>query len=322
VSIAGNMLSTNIGGATGDNVSVNLAGAPYDTMVELLHYLEGLPNYVVSYDTSGPLVRPNTHSKNLLNVTNQDIKNSMAALLYDQTKLEPDEMVASKTTIESNVPGLTERFFVYPDGIEDPSTEVDAIAAGYTAARGSLAMKGQDNITASANSLYSNGVNVQNITSLGAIQIHGLSQTQVDQMAANLVFRAATWGAPYGLFTHFNSRGDDAPDVTNGELGIFLDSIAAHGGSMLTNMQLAGAITSGTNFSGGTRWIQNPSGSAANLAVATAGAATVGAGTATSYPIDINGVDRSLLKSWDIGASAYVSQRYGTGGGSGQWVVR
>jgi hypothetical protein len=91
-------------------------------------------------------------------VANQDIKNSTAVLVYDQTKLVPDEMVKSKAEIEANVPGLIERFFVYPDGIEDPTTETDAIAAGYTAARGSLAMKGQDNITASANSVYSNGV--------------------------------------------------------------------------------------------------------------------------------------------------------------------
>jgi hypothetical protein len=141
-------------------------------------------------------------------------------------------------------------------------------------------------------------------------------------MAANLVFRASTWGAPYGFFTHFNSRGDDAPDVTNGELGIFLDSVTAHGGSVLTNTQLAGAITSGTNFGGGTRWIQNPSGDGADLGVATAGSPTVGAGMATEYPIDINGRDRTLLKSWDIGASAYISQRYGSGGGSGQWAIR
>jgi len=322
VTIAGNVLSTRVTGAAADELSVDLDLTEYDTIAKLGSYLASQANYSVGYDTSGPLVRPNTHSKNLLNVANQDIKNSTAVLVYDQTKLVPDEMVKSKAEIEANVPGLIERFFVYPDGIEDPTTEADAIAAGYTAARGSLAMKGQDNVTASANSVYSNGVNVQNITSLGAIQIHGRAQGQIDEMAANLVFRASTWGAPYGFFTHFNSRGDDAPDVTNGELGIFLDSVTAHGGSVLTNTQLAGAITSGTNFSGGTRWIQNPGADGADLGVATAGSPTVGAGMATEYPIDINGRDRTLLKSWDIGASAYISQRYGSGGGSGRWAIR
>jgi hypothetical protein len=323
VTIAGNVLSTNVTGAPGDNISsLNLAADGYDTLLELRDYLAGLPNYSASFDTSGPLVRPNTHSKNLLNVSNQDIKNASAILSYDQTKLVPDEMAGSKMALEANVPGMSANFFVYPDGIEDATTELDAIAAGYTAARGSLAMKGQDNVTASANSLYSNGVNVQNITSLGAIQIHGASPGVIDRMAANLVFRAATWGAPYGLFTHYNSRGDDAPDITNGELGIFLDALTGHGGTVLSNTALAQATTSGTNFSGGTRWIQNPSGSAVNLAVSTAGSPTVGTGSVTEYPIDINGVDRSALRSWDIGASSYVSQRYGLGTGSGQWVMQ
>ncbi len=204
LTIAGGVLTTSVTGASGDNLSVNLANY---TMQALEQYLAGIPHYAVSYDTSGPVVRPNTHSVNLMNVSDQDIRTLAFVLTYDQTKVEPDEMASSKSAIQANVPGLTETFYVYPDGIEDPTTEVDAVAAGYTAARGSLAMKGQDNATASANSVYANGVNVQNITSLGAIQIHGMSQPQINTLAANLVFRAAAWGVPYGLFTHYNSRG-------------------------------------------------------------------------------------------------------------------
>jgi Polysaccharide deacetylase len=320
VTVAGTVLSTNVTGGGAEILNVDLT--EYDTIEKLESYLASQPSYSVAYDTSGPLVRPNTHCKNLLNVANRDIKNSTAVLVYDQTKLVPDEMLWSKATIESKVLGSSISFYVYPDGIQDSTTEVDAIAAGYSGARGSLAMKGQDNVTASANSVYANGVNVQNITSLGAIQIHGLTAAEIDRMAANLVFRASVWGAPYGFFTHFNSRGDDAPDVTNGEVGEFLDSITEHGGSVLTNTELARTITSGTNFSGGTRWIQNPSRDETDLGVATAGSATVGSAMVTAYPIDINGTDRALLKSWDIGASTYISQRYGTGGGSGQWVMR
>jgi hypothetical protein len=51
----------------------------------------------------------------LLSVDSQDIKSATAVLLYDQTKLEPDEMVSSKAAIEMNVPGLTASVFVYPD---------------------------------------------------------------------------------------------------------------------------------------------------------------------------------------------------------------
>ncbi len=319
LSISGGVLSTNVTGALGDNLSINLASAQSNTMAELETYLSTFPNYSVSYDTSGPLVRPNTHSVNLLNVSNQDIKTSALVLLYDQAKLEPDEMLSSKSEIQSEVAGLTETFLVYPDGIEDATTEADAIAAGYTAARGSLSMKGQDNASGTANSLYSNGVNVQNLTSLGAIQIHGMTQAQINQLAASLVFRAAAWGAPYGIFTHYNSRGDvpPTPDISNEELGYLLDAVTSNGGEWLTNTALASAVTSGSGFSGTTRYIQNPTGAGVNLAVAGANSPGVGRGVVTPYPVDMNGTNRLTLGTWDVGASAYLSQRYGTGGGTG-----
>jgi len=316
LSIAGNVLTTMVTGAAGDNLTINLASSPYNTRQGLHDYLAGLAHYAVN-DPTSPLARPNTKTMNLLSVTNQDIKTSAYTLVYDQTLLLPDEMTSSKSAIQSNVAGATVNFLVYPDGIEDPLAEVDAVAAGYTAARGSLAMKGQDNATGSANSVYANGVNVQNITSLSAIQIHGMTQAQVNQLAASLVFRAAAWGVPYGFFTHYNTRSDFTPDISNTELGWLLDAITANGGVWVTNAGLAQVITSGTGFSGSTRYAQSPSGGAVNLAVAQAHSPTVGRGVATAYPVDLNGVDRSKLGAWDVGASAYLSQRYGTGGGTG-----
>ena len=321
LSISGGVLTTNATGAGGDNLNINLANVSYDTMAELEQYLAGIPHYSVSYDASGPVVRPNTHTVNLANVTSQDIKSATYVLLYDQTKLEPDEMASSKNSIQTNVAGLTESFYVYPDGIEDPTIEADAVSAGYTAARGSLAMKGQDNTTASANSLYSNGVNVQNITSLGAITIHGMTQGQVNQMVASLVFRASAWGVPYGFFTHYNSRGDNTPDISNTELGYLLDAVTANGGTWMKNTALASAITAGNGFSGTTRWVQNPTGPKVNLAVAAANSPSVGSGTPNSYSLDLNGVDRAALGAWDVGASEYLGQRYGSGGGSGSTAI-
>jgi hypothetical protein len=132
LSISGNTLSTNVTGASGDSInSINLGVAPYNTMAGLEAYLSTVPHYAVSYDKSGPLVRPNTHSVNLLNVSNQDIKTSTLVLLYDQTKLEPDEMLWSKNTIQSNVAGLTETFLVYPDARNSArqDTEIEATKA-------------------------------------------------------------------------------------------------------------------------------------------------------------------------------------------------
>lgn len=76
LTIAGNFLSTSVTGASGDSISpaLDLTAAPYSTMAGLEGYLAGLPHYSVSYDASGPLPRPNTHSAGLANVAGQDIK--------------------------------------------------------------------------------------------------------------------------------------------------------------------------------------------------------------------------------------------------------
>lgn len=322
LAIAGNRFTVNVAGASGDNLDIDLTNSSYSAWQGLFSYLAGRLHYVVD-DPSTPLARPNTKTVNLLSVSSQDIKSAAYTLLYDQTLLLPDEMRSSRSSIESNVPGLTAGFYVYPDGIEDPTSEADAIAAGYTAARGSLAMKGQDNAGGTANSLYANGVNAQNITSLSAIQIHGMTRAQVNQIAASLVFRAAAWGAPYGFFTHYNTRDDDTADISNTELGWLLDAITENGGMWLTNSGLANAVTAppAQNLTGSTRYVQNPSGGAVNFAIARASSPTVGRGVATNYPIDLNGVDRWLLGAWDIGASAYLSQRYGGGAGTGNTKI-
>ncbi|PYX74765.1 MAG: hypothetical protein DMG78_06045, partial [Acidobacteria bacterium] len=338
MTVSGTTLSTNVTGAPADNIiGINLANPPYNQMGKtgtggwgLANYLNTLPHYSVVLDTDAgvPLVRPNTYTVNLagttgstITIAGQDIKSTPFVWAYDQTLLLPDEMKKAKSTIESNVAGLNVGFYVYPDGIEDFSSEGYAVAAGYTAARGSLAMKGQDNSTGSANSLYANGVNVQNITSLAAIQIHGMTQAQINQIAASLVFRAAAWGAPYGLFTHYNTRGDGTADISNSELGWLLDAITAKGGVWLTNKALANAIAAETGISGTARYVQNPSGSVVNLAVALAHSPTVARGMATAYPVDLDGVDRSKLGAWDIGARAYLAQRYGAAGNTriGGW---
>jgi len=159
LSISGNVLTTAVTGAPSDNLTINLASSPYNTRQGLHDYLAALAHYSVS-DPTSPLARPNTKSVNLLSVANQDIMSSAYTLVYDQTLLLPDEMSSSKSVIQSSVPGITASFFVYPDGIEDPTSEADAVAAGYTAARGSLAMKGQDNSSPPKYSRYTAALHV------------------------------------------------------------------------------------------------------------------------------------------------------------------
>ena len=98
---------------------------------------------------------------------------------------------------------------------------------------------------------------------------------------------------------------------------------ASNGGVWLTNSALASAVTSlpAIAISGTTRYIQNPTGGRVNLAVAGANSPTVGRGAVTAYPIDLQGTNRSALGTWDVGATAYLSQRYGTGSGTGLTTI-
>ena len=132
LTISGGVLSTTVTGAPADNIPA-VALSSY-TMQGLHDYLAGLAHYTVTYDISGPLVRPNTHSVNLLNIAGQDIKTSTFVLPYDQTKLVPDEMVSAKTAIEANVSGLTESFYVYPDARNSArqDTEIETSKARIT----------------------------------------------------------------------------------------------------------------------------------------------------------------------------------------------
>lgn len=145
MSIAGNMLTTNVTGASGDNLSINLAlnpqtSAPY-TAVQLLNYLLTVAHYSVQQNSAlwttntWPLSRPNTHATNFLNISNQDIKTANYAVLYDQTKLEPDEMASSKSAIQANVAGLSESFYVYPDARNTSrrDAEIETIKVRMTA---------------------------------------------------------------------------------------------------------------------------------------------------------------------------------------------
>ena len=118
LTIAAGMLSTTVTGA-GDSIpAISLSSY---TAQQLYTYLQALPHYSVQQNSplwatnNWPLSRPNAHATNLASISNQDIKTAPYAVLYDQTKLVPDELAASKSAIQANVPGLSEAFYVYPD---------------------------------------------------------------------------------------------------------------------------------------------------------------------------------------------------------------
>jgi hypothetical protein len=303
MTIAGNTLTTNVTGAPGDNVSFDLWSAPTDNIDGVIAALNATGKYSAAYATSSVVVRGIALAKNLANVAGQDIKTSYN-ILFDQTKLLPDEMASSRAAIVGNVSGLGDvKVYVYPDGLKDPSTDAYAMAAGYEGARGTLSLRDAAGNTAGADSVAAKAVNAQDVTSLWLGALHGMTTEQIEARIASLVFRAKTWGAPYGLFTHYAAG--SGPEVTDPELAAALDAL--NGATVMTNGELMDWIVDGDEI-GGTAKYTFPAAGVADLR-AVPGSSTRGAGQnlGAMYAYDLGGNYRG--EAWDIGASQVLETR-------------
>ena len=305
VSISGNRLTTSVtGGPGGENLDIDLTNSAYSSMLQLVTYINSLGVYTASEGTG---LRDAAHTVGLADVAAHDIKTS-CAVQFDKQRLVMDEMTTSKAWLQTNLTGLSNvKVYVYPDGIEDTTTEGYAVTAGYEGARGGLSMG------LGSNAVYGRGVNLQNIVSLGLAGLHGLTAAQIDAKVAALLFKAQVWGVAYGLFVHIN-------DLTPTEVATLLDSITAHGGTVLPNTQLADWLHGQSNVSGTTNYVTAATGTTPNFC-ATPGTSGVGKGSnqGASYASDLLGAMRPVSGGWDIGAYQILWTKVGSGSGAGQF---
>ena len=128
LTISGTTLTTTVNGTTDLNINLGLY-----TALSLYQYLQTKTGYTVQQNSAlwatnnWPLSRPYANAKNLAAVAGQNIKSAAYAVLYDQTKLLADEMATSKSTIEANVPGLSEKFYVYPERSDVRRTVIERL---------------------------------------------------------------------------------------------------------------------------------------------------------------------------------------------------
>ena len=296
LSISGNLLTTQItGGPGGENLSLDLTSSSYNTLSKLWSTIAGRGGYTVTPD---PNCKGPAHSITLADVGAQDIKGSSGyTLQIQESRLIPDEMATSKAWMTANLTGLSAtRVYVYPGGQEDTSTEGYAVASGYAGARGALSMSGVKDV-------YARGVNIQNITSLGAnVPLIGLTAAEMDARIAALVWKSSVWGAPYGIFWHTN-------ELTPTEIGNLLDALIAHGATIMTNTQLVSWLSSQSPVSGTTSYVATASGPELDFRP-TLQSPVVDAGVdlGAGYGSDLLGVDQAVFgAAWDIGAFAYIS---------------
>ncbi len=327
LTISGNTLTTSVtGGPGGENLNLDLAAL--GTFGNVAAAINGRSGYTASIPISGAGT-----STTLANVSAVDIKTATYGLMVNGDAFVQDEMAKSKAWLLANVSGLSssELVYVYPSGKENYQTQLDAVAAGYKGARGSLSMgqavagtfttnsgpaPGESNVR----SVYGLGVNVQNITSLGASGLGGMTPAQIGRWMAALVAKAQAWGVPYGLFTHPPETG--APELTVNEIGAVLDGLVAAGATVMTNTQLVDYLASQAAVTGTTFYVT--AGTSATVDMGEAwGAPTVLSGNnqGAAYAADIRGKVRPGAGTWDIGAYQIASSAHGWLGGATHFTL-
>ena len=297
LTISGNTLATSItGGPGGENISLDLTNPSYDTMSELAATINGRSGYSAALVSTG---KGAAHSITLADVTAQDIKSGPYVTQVLESRLEPDEMSTSKAWMNAHLTGLpVNRVYVYPGGQEDATTQGYAAAAGYAGARGAFTMD------LGTKDVYAKGVNIQNITSFGANpHLQGLTAQQMDARIAQVVWKSAVWGTPYGIFWH---NGEMTPtDVTN-----VLDALAAHGATVMTNTQLIDWLSGTSHVGSGTYYVTAATGPETDLRP-TSSSPVVNAGTdlGGAFAFDLEGVDQRVFgPGWEMGAYAFMGQ--------------
>lgn len=296
MSVSGTTLTTTVtGGAGGENLSFDLTNPAYDTMSELAFTINQRSGYEAAMVSTG---KGAAHTITLADLTNQDIKSARYVAQAQASKLEPDEMETSKTWMNANLTGLpATRVYVYPGGQEDSNTEGYAVAAGYAGARGQLSMIGVKDV-------YSRGVNVQNITSLGSVPLlQNLTPAQMEATIAALVWKSSVWGVPYGIFWHVN-------ELTPAQVGNLLDALIGHGATVMTNTQLVNWILAQSQTPGTTYYVSPPTGAEADLRpTRTSPVVNTGADLGAGFALDLEGLDqRAFGTGWEMGAYAFLGQ--------------
>ena len=292
LTITGNVLTTTVtGGPGGENLSLNLTSASYNTMSKLWSTIAGKSGYTAVAD---PNAKGAAHSITLADVAGQDIKTAGYTVQIQESRLMPDEMASSKAWMAANLTGLPSTWvYVYPGGQEDTSTEGYAAAAGYRGSRGALSMVGVKDV-------YARGVNIQNITSFGvAAPLQGLTAAEMDARIGALVWKASVWGAPYGIFWHTN-------EMTPTEIGNMLDALIAHGATIMTNTQLVDWLYGTAQVGTGTFYTSAALGPDPDLRPTLASpVVNAGIDLGVDYAIDLEGVDQRVFGGgWEMGSYA------------------
>ena len=205
---------------------------------------------------------------------------------------------AYSNQVSASIPGGW--VYVYPGSYEDPSTEAIAVAAGYAGARGGGVMQPSPD----ADTVLGTGINVQNILSQGvASNFQNLSDSQLANKLRALVFKAAVWGVPIGVFFHVN-------ELSPHQVGVMIDALKAAGATLMSNSQLVAYLLGAQPKAGTTYFADSISGAPADFRPGeTSPLVDQGADLGAEYKYDLLGIDQTRFGSgWEIGPEVFVPE--------------
>lgn len=274
-------------------LALDLTAPAYDQIAALCAYINSQTGYTCTKAATSSYF---THTSTLAAVTNVDIKTADYNALYNATLLTNDEVVRSKSFLESVVPGLTVKSYVYPQTYTSTTEESQLEAAGYIGGRGGMVAG------TGMTQWYGSGVNSQNVLSYKAENYSGKTREQIFGLVGSIAFGAALTGYPVMFFI-------DRDNLIPTEIGHLLDAIVAHGiydtyTSMFTRLRAGGLNVQGTNN------YTYPAENAENFHQGT-GSPCINAGVDVGLTTDFDG--RAIKGLPDIGAYEYMAPRRGGG---------
>ncbi|MBN1254008.1 MAG: hypothetical protein JXA50_01875 [Deltaproteobacteria bacterium] len=209
--IAGDALTTSVtGGPGGENLNIDLTNASYDTMAELVAYINGLAAYTCTISGS---CQAGVHSDTLADVAAQDIRTVSYTALLDKERLVRDELSGCKADLESWVSGLTVTHYIWPFNESDADTRAWADDEGYEC---SWAVGVADAF------LSFQGANILSLHCPPIDDLEGEDEDTIKNKVREFIFLASIRGLPTLMYCH------DELDAT--EHGWVKDALVEMGG--------------------------------------------------------------------------------------------
>jgi len=288
MTISSNTLTTSCTGDAASNLNVDLTNASYDTLTELIAYIDGLAAYTAIITNYSVPQQGNTHSKTLADVAAQNIKTASYAVSCDKSRLVADEIASSTTMFETTIPSYTPNFWIWPYNLTDSTTTALLVAGGYNGARATPDV--------STVNVLENRIDTYQMYAYSGASLHNMSQSQIDSYIKQLVFFDQMWGSVSNIYWH------PVDALTSTEYGQVLDSILSYASYNTLSQQLA-YLKAKTNIT------DTVYGSAATGAInlyPTATSPTVDTGTNVGLTSDYAGVSVPRGAGYDIGAYEYA----------------